>query len=193
LASAVAAGVTILFALLPALQATRLSLTECLTRPHRCRRPQFDAATPPRHLPGGCITRARSRCCEHSSGTASPSGHGSGHGHRSTSSQCGPGRGDKTLLASDTRGTCRRSSIGSGGGDEQEPSLLATHRGCRSSNRPASCCRHYTFVSPEYFPILNIPIVHGRGLLERGITDRGHPSPSSAPPAHGRFGLVRNR
>ena len=142
-----------------------------LTRPHRCRRPQFDAAVPPRHLPGGCITRARPRCRDTRPERRRHPSHGSGHGHRSRRfGATGTWRQD--LARSNARGTCCRSSIGSGGGGEQEPSLRRA-----TTDTPQAANRHRAFgLYLRLARIFSNSEYSDRArprLLERGITNRG--------------------
>ncbi len=161
-ASVVAAGVTIVFALLPALQATRLSLTEAL-------RGQITAvvrSSTLRQLLGICqvavslvlVLVAATLVRNGVAIKATDLGMATEH-----VVSVRPGRGDKTLLARTHAALAADARVGQVAVTSRNPLFGDPPR--IPLRRPTGIVLSvYTFVSPEYFPILNIPIVRGRGF-----------------------------
>jgi predicted permease len=161
-AGTVAAGVTILFALLPALQATRLSLTDAL----RGHVGAVVRSSTLRYLLGICqvavslvlvlvaSTLVRNGVAIRSTDLGMATDH---------VVSVRPGRGEKTLLARTHAALAADPRLGQVAVASRSPLFGDPPR--IPLRQPAGIVLSaYTFVSPEYFPILNIPIVHGRGF-----------------------------
>ncbi len=189
-AGAVAAGVTILFALLPALQATRLSLTDAL----RGHIGAVVRSSTLRYLLGICqvavslvlVLVAATLVRNGVAIRATDLGMATDH-----VVSVRPGRGEKTLLARTHAALAADPRLGQVAVASRSP-LFGEPPRIPLRQPTGIVLSAYTFVSPEYFPILNIPIVHGRGFSnEESRTEA--PSRSSAPPAQRRYGLAKNR
>jgi predicted permease len=161
-AGAVAAGVTILFALLPALQATRLSLTDAL----RGHIGAVVRSSTLRYLLGICQV-AVSLVLVLVAATLVRNG----VAIRATDLGMAtdlvvsvrPGRGEKTLLARTHAALAADPRLGQVAVVSRSP-LFGEPPRIPLRQQSGIVLSAFTFVSPEYFPILNIPILHGRGF-----------------------------
>ena len=161
-AGGLAAGVTIIFALLPALQATRLSLTDAL----RGHIGAVVRSSTLRYLLGICqvavslvlVVVAATLVRNSVAIRATDLGMATDH-----VVSVRPGRGEKALLARTHAALAADLRLGQVAATSRNP-LFGDAPRMPLRQRGGVVLSAYTFVSPEYFPILNIPIVHGRGF-----------------------------